>query len=285
MSQAPGYGDVAEASRRGALQRVATDRRRRHNAVKRWLIDRALRCLGPDRHRTAHVLDLGCGRGGDLAKWLQGHPQRTYVGVDASGRAVDEARRRAQQMGVAHQCTFVVGDMVEVVRRHAAAWAHAVDVVACMFALHYCTGTSEAEVAASVLGWAKGRPGMAGPVVVMALPDHDTILGSPHVVHDAGSPKRYVYHWPPLVNHSSEQRLRVDRVVLGLKKCDPGWSLVLDVRFDAVDTVDTVHTVDTVNRAPPRCAGRSGTAETVADDRYYRGVVLWRRRDMDVGAG
>ena len=279
MSQETAYGAVAVASRRGELDAVATRRRRRHNAVKRWLVGRALRCLGPERQRTLHVLDLGCGRGGDLAKWLKGHPGRTYVGVDASRRAIDEARRRARQMGVAHQCTFVVGDMVDVVRRNAAAWAREFDVVACMFALHYCTGSDEAEIAGRVLGWAKGRDGVAGPVVAMALPDYDTILGSPHVTHGAGETRRYVYHWPPLVNHSSEQRLRVDRLLLGLKKCDPGWSLVLDVRFDAVDTVDTVdsvETVGTVNRAP-RVAGRSGTVEAIADDRYYRGVVLWRR--------
>ena len=303
MSQNGAYGQVADASRRGRLDGVATDRRRRHNAVKRFLVGRALACLGgPDAARTAHILDLGCGRGGDLAKWLVGHPGRAYVGIDASAGAILEARRRAAEMGVADRCEFLVGDMVEVVGRHAAAWrtqGRTFQVVACMFALHYCclgdgdkVEHPEARVVDRLLARvpvgrrpgpgparspgaavAHGRAGDDGPegagagagaeaqaVLVVALPDHDTILGSPHVVRAAGVPhggQRYVYHWPPLVCHSLEQRLRVDRLVASLKKCQDlngRWSLVLDSRFDALGVVGDVG----VHR----------------DDRYYRGCVI-----------
>ena len=109
-------------------------------------------------------------------------------------------------------------------------------------------------------GEGAGTAAGAGAVLVVALPDYDTILGSPHVVRAAGVPhggQRYVYHWPPLVCHSLEQRLRVDRLVAGLKKCrDLGgrWALVLDTRFDAMGVVRDVG--------------------VHSDDRYYRGCVM-----------
>ena len=271
---AHGYGWVARASRRGDLDGVGVDRRRRHNAVKRFLVGRALEVLHPDAARTAHVLDLGCGRGGDLAKWLAGHPGRAYVGIDASAGAVDEARRRAREMGVADRCEFIVGDMVEVVRRHAAAWrqqGRTFQVVACMFALHYgCLGDDGVDAERRVVDDLLARVPVAAParnngaegaaaVFVVAVPDYDTILQSPHVdaaqVTHGG--RRYVYHWPPLVCHSHEQRLRMDRVVAAFKKCpslNGRPALVMDTRFDAMGVVRDVG----VHR----------------DDRYYRGCVI-----------
>lgn len=259
--QADQYGRAALLSRRGQLDGVASDRRRRHNAVKRWLVGRALETLGPVRHRTAHVLDLGCGRGGDLAKWLVGHPGRRYLGVDASAQAVDEARRRAREMGVAHQCEFVVGDMARVANLGVCDTARRFDVVSCMFALHYCL-VNEHAVARDVLGPAAA----SAAAIVLAVPDFDTILGSPHVragtVTHGG--QRYVYHWPPLVCHSSEQRLRVDRLVAGLKETDANWSLACDVRFDSLGVLGGVPVHET-------------------HDRHYRGCVLVRTGWFDDG--
>ncbi|KAL8733762.1 MAG: hypothetical protein Q9166_001956 [cf. Caloplaca sp. 2 TL-2023] len=46
------------------------------------------------------VLDIGCGKGGDLAKWAQA-PQEValYVGIDAAEISIDQARERYAQMG------------------------------------------------------------------------------------------------------------------------------------------------------------------------------------------
>ena len=53
------------------------------------------------------VLDIGCGKGGDLGKW-QKAPQRVelYVGVDAAEVSVDQARGRYTDMRRGRQKTF-----------------------------------------------------------------------------------------------------------------------------------------------------------------------------------
>ncbi len=46
------------------------------------------------------VLDIGCGKGGDLGKWQQA-PQKValYVGIDPAEVSIDQARERYRQMG------------------------------------------------------------------------------------------------------------------------------------------------------------------------------------------
>lgn len=46
------------------------------------------------------VLDVGCGKGGDLGKWQQApQPVELYVGLDPAEVSVDQARERYRQMG------------------------------------------------------------------------------------------------------------------------------------------------------------------------------------------
>ena len=215
-------------SRRGRLDGQASDRRRRHNAVQRWLVGRALETLGPVRHRTAHVLDLGCGRGGDLAKWLVGHPGAGTWGLTRPPRPSTRPGG-AREMGVAHQCEFV-GDMARVADLGVCDRARRFDVVSCMFALHYCL-VDEHAVARDVLGPAAA----SAAAIVLAVPDFDTILGSPHVgpgrSRTGGNGtctigRRWcVTRW----NNAC-----ADRLVAGLKETDANWSLACDVRFDAL---------------------------------------------------
>ena len=53
----------------------------------------------PDPAR-ARVLELGCGRGGNLLPMAAGLPQATLVGVDRSARQIAEARRIAEATGL-----------------------------------------------------------------------------------------------------------------------------------------------------------------------------------------
>ncbi|KAF3761505.1 hypothetical protein M406DRAFT_94790 [Cryphonectria parasitica EP155] len=50
--------------------------------------------------RDLLVLDLGCGKGGDLGKWQQApQPVELYVGLDPAEISIDQARERYRQMG------------------------------------------------------------------------------------------------------------------------------------------------------------------------------------------
>ena len=55
---------------------------------------------------VAHILELGCGRGGNLLPMAAGLPRATLVGVDGSGRQIDEARGIAAGAGLGN-VTFV----------------------------------------------------------------------------------------------------------------------------------------------------------------------------------
>jgi mRNA (guanine-N7-)-methyltransferase len=53
----------------------------------------------PEHQRGLLVLDMGCGKGGDLGKWQQA-PQRVdlYVGLDPADVSIDQAKERYRQM-------------------------------------------------------------------------------------------------------------------------------------------------------------------------------------------
>ncbi|KAI9826571.1 MAG: mRNA cap guanine-N7 methyltransferase [Thelocarpon impressellum] len=52
-----------------------------------------------ERSRGLLVLDIGCGKGGDLGKWQQApQPVDLYVGVDPADVSIDQAKERYRQM-------------------------------------------------------------------------------------------------------------------------------------------------------------------------------------------
>lgn len=93
---------------------------------------------------SAAVLELGCGRGGDLGKWRSSFDTK-IVAIDASSISLKEAHKR---WGNKDTGVFQVGDMSDsstIVRSAAAklgqpetSWA---DFCACQFALHYACGS------------------------------------------------------------------------------------------------------------------------------------------------
>ena len=106
-----------------------------HNAIKRALINRFAR--GSDR-----LLDLACGRGGDLWKWIDADIK--YVkGVDLSPGEIEEANGRYRQALEKKN----IGTVVEFVDSSVLGLEEFValdgdrreqfDAVTCMFALHY----------------------------------------------------------------------------------------------------------------------------------------------------
>lgn len=96
--------------------------RQMHNLLKASLIQ---------QYGGAKVLDLACGRGGDLLKYAG--VATHYTGIDISPESITEAKARAGNVEM--QTEFEVQDItsLEVDRFEPAS----LDTVSCMFALHY----------------------------------------------------------------------------------------------------------------------------------------------------
>ena len=102
-------------------------------ASNRWKSD----LLSTHVRPQSLVLDIGCGRGGDFGKYAKSRVSQVF-GIDASPHALAEAMNRAQTYGL--PVRLVLGD----VTRQTPAFAVKVDVIVCMFALHYFVETDEA---------------------------------------------------------------------------------------------------------------------------------------------
>jgi SAM-dependent methyltransferase len=64
-------------------------------------VARLARWLAPPA-AAARILELGCGRGGNLLPMAAGLPRATFVGVDGSARQIDEARQTADDAGLSN---------------------------------------------------------------------------------------------------------------------------------------------------------------------------------------
>lgn len=106
---------------------VAIQIKQFHNHMKRTLITH----FGS---RASTLLDLACGRGGDLRKWYDAGIKRV-VGIDISGREIEEAKTRLANLKLTNVTyEFHKMDVASLgFRVHHTDF----DVVTCMFALHY----------------------------------------------------------------------------------------------------------------------------------------------------
>ena len=137
------YDDVAATS---SVQ-SRTDLQRFHNAAKRALLAAFARGAG-------RVLDLACGRGGDVHKWND-LGIRHVTGVDVSARSLEEAARRAEAAATSatphFTRDFVRADLtvVDAAAGRRRRFGGGYDAVTCMFALHYFFAAE--EVASALL--------------------------------------------------------------------------------------------------------------------------------------
>ena len=164
MSSIDHYNQVA---RRPPVQCGAL--RRAHNRCKAKAIAGCLSLTGTALC-NCRVLDLACGRGGDINK-LAGC--RLYTGVDNAEMAVAELKRRAQEIGMA--VTVHVADATMVPTTPC-------EIALCHFALHYFCDT---EVHCRSLFAKVGQclvPGGVFSATYERVPgkDHDMTWGVPH---------------------------------------------------------------------------------------------------------
>lgn len=125
-ARAEEFPDRKEALRRRAMGPSAPIKKY-HNAVKRQLIQTFAK-------NVPRLLDIACGRGGDISKWNDagvGH----VTGIDISSKEIAEARSRYESTEkTTTKCTFEIGS--------GTTWRdpqgpETYDVVTCMFAIHY----------------------------------------------------------------------------------------------------------------------------------------------------
>lgn len=108
------------------------------NALKAYIVREAVHAWRKDSSGRLSVLDLGCGRGGDLRKWAA-YRLRSFVGVDGGVACVSEARARhaglVSQGKSAVQAVFHTADLTAArVPTDSAIF----DIVSSMFFLQFC---------------------------------------------------------------------------------------------------------------------------------------------------
>lgn len=128
------YNSLAVPSRARRAAGPAADMKRVHNDFKRSL-------LVEHASSANFLVDIGCGRGGDLQKWVAVGVKRA-LGVDVSEAQVDEAEKRRTALGAA-----AAGYGFEVTDRGLGVLDDVpdgcADVVTSMFSLNYFFGAEE----------------------------------------------------------------------------------------------------------------------------------------------
>mmetsp|Transcript_19917 Transcript_19917/g.33572 ORF Transcript_19917/g.33572 Transcript_19917/m.33572 type:complete len:1191 (+) Transcript_19917:54-3626(+) len=97
-----------------------------------------------------NVLDIACGRGGDIRKFTSDHSVNVYVGVDISPEQLKDCEERAKQnRGIKHCITCLgdasTGSWKDLVSRftNMPSSSGQFDAAWCMFALHYFCGSED----------------------------------------------------------------------------------------------------------------------------------------------
>ena len=134
-----------------ALKQVSMDKRHEsrifnlrgfNNYVKSLTMNDFLAQLGPLGKRGATILDLGCGKGGDLRKWGLAKPAHV-VCVDIADVSIDQCRNRYNERPneLTYKANFIVADCsrVNLDEKYVEQDIPDVefDMVSCQFALHY----------------------------------------------------------------------------------------------------------------------------------------------------
>jgi len=238
-----------------------------NNFVKAWLISTFMR-------PGAQVLDMACGRGGDLKKFCQNRAG-SYYGVDLVPERIEEARARHSSTSCTFAAQFEVADFAQPLQLPSS-----YNFVSCQFAFHYACDSRER--ASQVLTNA-AKCLAEGGYIVMTFPDagevlkrvgqslcwaakHQSILFERAPTEGFGC--KYVYYQDGSINHLPEYLVPMDLVRNIWEEL--GLEVVLDRKFDQFYCDHD-----------PTLAHRMGVKLPLDHDcdlvaRLYRAVVLQR---------
>ena len=224
------YDSVAEAQDDGVKPRALQEVRFFHNQVKGFALHLAM----GGRHQL-RALDVCCGKGGDLHKWMKSNQVAELCGFDVSPSCVEEAKKRANEQGwIAH---FKVHD-----GRRNEPWAQGVfQIISCQFAVHYffssskladhffsnCTRLSDSttRLVLTYVDEARLRVHLWRGEPMPEFCSVTTRVSEP----PAGQPFPYIFHLDGSVNRLAEYSIP-QRVMHGLLKRH-GWSVQIDKPF------------------------------------------------------
>ena len=110
--------------------------RRFHNDIKRNIINKAFQLiLVNEKITTIRVIDLACGRGGDLLKWQNNSIFIKYLGVDFSNELLNEAIQRNSNINNEHfDAQF---KLIDLSKESLDECHQKSNIMSCQFALHY----------------------------------------------------------------------------------------------------------------------------------------------------
>ncbi|CAI2302256.1 unnamed protein product [Caenorhabditis sp. 36 PRJEB53466] len=148
--------------------------RNMNNWIKSQLIDDAKRRLEESNVGRLRVLDLACGKGGDLRKWAIAGA-KTVVMADVADVSIEQAKERYSQMRQNNifGAQFIVADCTKDNLEERIENKDPFDLVSCQFAMHYSFVDEP-----SARTFLKNAVGMLKPggLFIGTLPDADRIV-------------------------------------------------------------------------------------------------------------
>nr|SVE72982.1 EOG090X07I2 [Ceriodaphnia reticulata] len=133
-----------QLSERGVAERKESrifHMRNLNNWIKSRIIDRIRKENG--HHCRLNVLDLGCGKGGDLLKWERGHVHHV-VCADIAETSIEQCKERYAKIKYRSRnvftAEFIAADCSKVLAKGSSKFSNhelKLDLVSCQFAFHY----------------------------------------------------------------------------------------------------------------------------------------------------
>jgi len=137
------YDNLPERGRKQRAESRIIHMRNFNNWIKSTLINEYIEKVKRNTDDRIKVLDVGCGKGGDLQKWQRagvGH----VVGVDIAGTSIEQCKDRYHEMKGRNRDRAYEGEFytVDCTKQRARDYYKDKDImfdlVSCQFALHYC---------------------------------------------------------------------------------------------------------------------------------------------------